>query len=117
MLHILQWHRWLAGSGLPQGFSSYLARRTSPSPYPLPPLPFLHSISMWQLELDGETLSDEHATSGRRSSRRSRRGRPSASHTLSFSFLFIKGSPIMGHIFYSNLCLYMHVSCMFKFLS
>jgi hypothetical protein len=36
----LQWRRWLADSGLPQGFGSYLAWRVLPSPSP--PFPSLH---------------------------------------------------------------------------
>ena len=41
VLDMLQWRRWLADSGLPQGFGSYLARRASPSPLlSLPSLPF-----------------------------------------------------------------------------
>jgi hypothetical protein len=48
VLHMLQWRRWLADSGLPQSFNSFLVRRVSPSPLvslpslPFPSLPFLH---------------------------------------------------------------------------
>jgi len=62
VLHMLQWHRWLADSGLPHGYVSYLAQRTSPSPLlSLPSLPFpsLPTISPRQLMLGGETLPDE----------------------------------------------------------
>jgi len=48
VLDMLQWRRWLADSGLPQGFGSYLARRASPSPLlSLPSLPFpsLHLVA------------------------------------------------------------------------
>jgi hypothetical protein len=58
VLHMLQWRHWLAGSGLPQGFGSYLAWHALSSPLPL--LPSLPSISPWQFELGGETLPDEH---------------------------------------------------------
>jgi hypothetical protein len=42
----LQWCLWLTDSGSSQGFGSYLARSTSPSPLPpLPSLPFSPSLS------------------------------------------------------------------------
>jgi len=63
VLHMLQRRWWLANSGLPQGFGSYLALRASPSP--LPPIPSLHSISPRQFELSGETLPEEHADAHR----------------------------------------------------
>jgi len=57
MLHISQWCRWLADSGLLQGFGIYLARRALPSP--VPSLPFLPSAATVQARR--ETLPDKHA--------------------------------------------------------
>jgi len=42
VLHTLQWRRWLADSGLPQGFDYYLVWRASPSPLPSLPFPPFH---------------------------------------------------------------------------
>jgi hypothetical protein len=51
VLYMLQWRRWLANSGLPQGFSSYLAWRASPTPLlfllsPFLPFPPSHHDSL-----------------------------------------------------------------------
>jgi hypothetical protein len=49
VLHMLQWHRWLANNGLPLDFGSYLApsSRSTLQPVLFPPIPFLSSISLW----------------------------------------------------------------------
>jgi hypothetical protein len=86
VLHMLQWLRWLADNGLPQGFTSYLA---PPSPSPLLSLPSISGCTSsstqehaesWMSGRCGTGLANEHAdsrTSGRHSNKRGQTSRRS----------------------------------------
>jgi hypothetical protein len=59
VLHMLQWHRWLADDALPQGFGSYLAPSSRGAlSSPSPPFPSLHLATV--VRARQETLPDEH---------------------------------------------------------
>jgi len=96
VLHMLQWHRWLADGGLAQGFASYLAPSSHGAPLPLPSLPFPASMvtiraqptSVWSRGRRvgaGTGSANESAksrTSDRRSNKRGTGGRANAAGAI-----------------------------------
>jgi hypothetical protein len=66
VLRMLQWHRWLADDGLPQGFTSCLAPSSHGAPRPLLSLPLPSLLSVSSRSSSSVDERAESQTPGRR---------------------------------------------------